>query len=264
MVGWSALMPLRLEPRGGGDASLPRRMLPVILAAGLGRRLGGIPKALFELEGQPLALRAAHALAAAGHERVVLLTGHGAEELEAWWAEARPPLEASFVFNEHYADLNNFWTVAVACAECEPGELMVINSDIVFLPNVVADAAAAGGDLTLAVEEAPTDEEALKVRVAGGHVQELGKHIDPSEAFGEFIGVSVLSDAGREAYQRHARAARDAGEANLYYEDVYSRMLNEVDARMSAVPQTDWAEIDAPEDVPRAQAVAQLQDRARA
>ena len=239
-------------------------MLPVILAAGLGRRLGGIPKALFELEGRPLALRAAHALAAEGHDRVVLVTGHGAEDLERWWAETGPPLEATFVFNEHYADLNNFWTVAIAAAECEPGDLMIINSDIVFLPNVVADAAAAGGDLTLAVEEAPTDDEALKVRMEDGHVRELGKHIDPADAFGEFIGVSVLSDTGREVFRRHAEAAKDAGEANLYYEDVYSRMLDEVDARMSAVPQTDWAEIDAPEDVPRAQGVAQLQDRARA
>jgi choline kinase len=192
------------------------------------------------------------------------MTGHGAEEVEAWWAQAAPPLEASFVFNEHFADLNNFWTVALACVECEPGELMIVNSDIVFLPNVVADAAAAGGDLTLAVEEAPTDEEAMKVRVEGTSVRALGKHLDSAESFGEFIGVSVLSDAGRAVYERVARAAKDAGEANLYYEDVYSRMLGEVDARMSAVPATDWAEIDAPEDVPRAAAVARLQDAARA
>lgn len=244
-------------------AIVARRMLPVILAAGLGRRLGGIPKALFDLDGRPLALRAAHALAEIGHERVVLVTGHGADQLEQWWAEAAPPLEATFVFNEHYADLNNFWTVALACERCEPGELLFINSDIVFLPAVAADAATAGGDLSLAVEQAPTDAEALKVRVEDGHVRELGKHLDPADSFGEFIGISALAPAGREVFVRHARAAKDAGEANLYYEDIYSRMLGDVDARMSAVAASDWAEIDAPEDVPRAQGVAQLQDGAR-
>ena len=239
-------------------------MLPVILAAGLGRRLGGIPKALYDLDARPLALRAAHALAEIGHDRVVLVTGHGAEEVERWWAEAAPPLEATFLFNEHYADLNNFWTVALACERCEPGQLMLINSDIVFLPGVAADAAGAGGDLSLAVEQAPTDDEALKVRVEDGHVRELGKHLDAADSFGEFIGISVLGPRGREVYAAAARAARDAGEANLYYEDVYSRILGDVDARMSAVAATDWAEIDAPEDVPRAQGVARLQDAARA
>ena len=238
-------------------------MLPVILAAGLGRRLGGIPKALYELDGRPLALRAAHALAEIGHDRVVLVTGHGAEEVERWWAEAAPPLEASFVFNEHYADLNNFWTVALACEQLEAGDLMFINSDIVFLPGVAADAAAAGGELTLAVEQAPTDEEAMKVTVEDGHVRGLGKHLEPAESFGEFIGVSVLSPRGREVYLDAARQARDAGETTIYYEDVYSRILGDVDGRMSAVATTDWAEIDAPEDVPRAEGVARLQDAAR-
>ena len=239
-------------------------MLPVILAAGLGRRLGGIPKALYELDGRPLALRAAYALAEVGHERVVLVTGHGAEEVERWWAENAPPLEASFVFNEHYADLNNFWTVALACEQLEDGDLMFINSDIVFLPAVAADAAAAGGELTLAVEQAPTDEEAMKVRVEDGHVRGLGKHLEPAESFGEFMGISVLDPRGREVYLDAARAARDAGDANIYYEDVYSRILDRVDGRMSAVAARDWAEIDAPEDVPRAEGVAALQDAARA
>jgi choline kinase len=236
----------------------------VILAAGLGSRLGGTPKALFPLADEPLASRAAHALAAGGFDAITLITGHGADEVERFWAQARLPLEATFVFNEHYADMNNFQTVAVACTSCRPGDLLIINSDIVFRKDVAQDLVAVGGDLGLAVEEAPTDEEALKVRVEDGHVTELGKHLDPAVSFGEFIGMSVLSHAGREAYVVAAAAARDAGETNLYYEDIYSRICTTLDSRMSAVPQEAWAEIDAPEDVPRAEAVAALQDAARA
>ena len=50
---------------------------------------------------------------------------------------------------------------------------MFLNSDIVFLPAVTADATAAGGHLTLAVEQAPTDAEAMKVRVVGDRVTDL-------------------------------------------------------------------------------------------
>jgi choline kinase len=239
-------------------------MLPVILAAGLGKRLGGIPKALFELSGEPLILRAARELAAQGHDRLVVLTGHGAEEVEAFWAQAAPPLDAKFVFNERYADLNNFHTVAVACEQLDAGELMFLNSDIVFLGQTAADAAAVESDLVLSIEAAHTDEEAMGVRVEGDRVLELGKHIHSAQSYGEFIGISSLTDRGREVYLRAAGEALRAGEANLYYEDIYSRIAEELGARLAPAAHSDWAEIDAPEDVPRAEKVAALQDGAAA
>jgi CTP:molybdopterin cytidylyltransferase MocA len=54
----------------------------LLLAAGAGRRFGG-PKALAELDGQPLVLRALDALTAAGCEPVRVVLGAAADEVAA-------------------------------------------------------------------------------------------------------------------------------------------------------------------------------------
>jgi choline kinase len=230
--------------------------LPVVLAAGLGSRLGGIPKALYELEGETLLGRCASTLAAQGFDQMAVMTGHGADEVERWWASAPRPLEASFHHNPRYADLNNFHTLALACEALPAGRLLSLNADIVFHPSVIADAVATGGGLTLAVEEGSLDDEALKVRIEDGRVRELGKGLVADRAFGEFIGVALLDDAGRGAYLDEAGAALERGETTPYYEDIFSRICVRVDARVSAVQAGTWAEIDTPEDVPAAAAVA--------
>src|SRR5262249_31973625 len=147
-------------------------------------------------------------------------------------------------------------TLEIACDELPGGGLLALNADIVFDPGVVAEAVAAGGDLTLAVEGGRVDQEALKVRIDGGRVRELGKHLAPEVSYGELIGVSLLSPHGRAAYAEACRAARGQDESTLYYEDIYSRILDQVDARVSRVAAGTWAEIDTPEDVPPALAVA--------
>jgi choline kinase len=233
--------------------------LPVVLAAGLGSRLGGVPKALFELEGEPLLGRAATVLAGHGFHRMVIVTGHGADEVERWWRAAPRPLEAQFLHNPRYADLNNFHTLALACEELPPGRLLVLNADILFHPGVVSDALAAGGELTLAVERGRVDAEALKVRIEDGHVRELGKHLAADASYGEFIGVSALDDTGRDAYRAEASRALEGGETNPYYEDIFSRICATIDARVSRVEAGTWAEIDTPGDVPAAAAVARSQ-----
>jgi choline kinase len=235
-------------------------VLPVVLAAGLGSRLGGVPKALFELEGEPLLARAAAVVAGVGLDRMVVVTGHGASQVEEWWRSAPRPLEATYLHNPRYADLNNFHTLALACEQLPAGRILALNADIVFHSAVVAGALAAGGDLTLAVEKGRVDAEALKVRIECGHVRELGKHLTPDSAYGEFIGVSVLSDTGRQAYSATAKAALEAGETTPYYEDIFSRICGDLDARVSRVAAGTWAEIDTPDDVPSAAEVARSQE----
>jgi len=189
----------------------------------------------------------------------MVVTGHGDDVVRDWWAATPRPLRAHFVHNPRYADLNNFHTLEIACERAASGRLLVLNSDIVFADGVVSDAEAAGGDLTLAVEAGRVDDEALKVRLSEGHVRELGKHIPHADAHGEFIGVSLLSDLGRERYVEAARRARDDGEHTLYYEDVYSRICTALDSRVSDVAAATWAEIDAPQDVPAARQVVLTQ-----
>ncbi len=59
------------------------RIGAVLLAAGEGRRMGGVPKALIRLQGVPLIKRHLIALSGAGVDEVVVVTGHASPAVEA-------------------------------------------------------------------------------------------------------------------------------------------------------------------------------------
>lgn len=66
-----------------GGALHPRlRIGAVLLAAGEGRRMGGVPKALIRLQGVPLITRHLVALSGAGVDEVVVVTGFARERIE--------------------------------------------------------------------------------------------------------------------------------------------------------------------------------------
>ena len=69
-----------LKQGGGLNARL--RIGAVLLAAGEGRRMGGITKCLIRLEGLPLITRHLIALSGAGVDEVVVVTGHARADVE--------------------------------------------------------------------------------------------------------------------------------------------------------------------------------------
>lgn len=70
-----------LLKQGGG--LYPRlRIGAVLLAAGEGRRMGGITKPLIRLQGVPLINRYLVALSGAGVDEVVVVTGYGRDAIE--------------------------------------------------------------------------------------------------------------------------------------------------------------------------------------
>src|SRR5512132_2131099 len=70
-----------LLKQGGG--LYPRlRIGAVLLAAGEGRRMGGVAKSLIRLQGVPLICRQLVALSGAGVDEVVVVTGHAQSAVE--------------------------------------------------------------------------------------------------------------------------------------------------------------------------------------
>jgi choline kinase len=235
----------------------PRReILPVVLAAGMGSRLGGRPKALFRIDRRPLLDLTLQALADEGFCYALIITGHGAEEIRAHVHGRRCPLECVFVHNKRYAELNNFYSVSLATDAVVEHTLLIINCDVVFeQPVLDAALAIATAPLGLLVDQGPTDAEAMKVELENSAVTRLSKRVPARAAFGEFIGISTMDLTAQKVYAERAAEAIEAGELGLYYEDVYSRICRELNVRVATVPSGSWAEVDTPADVPRAAAV---------
>ena len=68
--------------KGGGGLYPRLRIGAVLLAAGAGRRMGGLAKPLIRLQGVPLIRRQLVALSGAGIDEVVVVTGHARTAVE--------------------------------------------------------------------------------------------------------------------------------------------------------------------------------------
>jgi molybdenum cofactor cytidylyltransferase len=68
--------------KGGGGLYGRARIGAVLLAAGEGRRMNGVPKAAIEMQGVPLVRRTLFALSGAGVDEVVVVLGYQADLVE--------------------------------------------------------------------------------------------------------------------------------------------------------------------------------------
>ena len=106
----------------------------VILAAGLGRRLGPLTrqstKFMVPINGRPLAAYALEALARAGVSRIVVVVGHGAEEVRSYIGTNYQALPITYIQNDLYADTNNIYSWLLARYELDRDDSLVLESDI--------------------------------------------------------------------------------------------------------------------------------------
>ena len=221
----------------------------VILAAGLGRRLGdhtaALPKALIDLHGRTLLERSLTALAAAGFSRAVIVTGHCAETIDAAVAGRDFGLETITRFNPDYATANNIVSFLTVADVVEQG-CVLLNSDIVFDASILVDVAAVEAGMWLVVDaDEPLGQEEMKVAVDGaGRLTRVNKLLDPAGSVGEYIGITLFDrDGGRKCLDS-ARRLVAAGEINLYYEHAIDAVANELDAGLIPTRRRLWTEID--------------------
>ena len=239
----------------------------VILAAGLGRRIAGRangrPKSLLELDGRSLLDRELHALAAAGFEDVVVVTGHAAPAMRDAIAGTQAGVSVRECWNADYASANNIVSVLRVRDLVSEG-FCLLNSDITFDPSILLDIAALDGGNALVIDgDEPLGEEEMKVALDGRRVlTRISKRLNPAESAGEYIGICRFDAAGAAALMDAAAALVDAGHTDRYYEDAMDRaaatlLMHPVWTRGRA-----WTEIDDEADFARALHVARRLDTA--
>lgn len=229
----------------------------VILAAGVGSRLRPLtddkPKALVEVSGKAILTRAVEALSSHGIEKLVIATGYCDDAIRR--ALEGSPLEVSYRLNPRYETTQNSVSLAFCRDALSDAAFFKLDGDVLFDSRILErlDASAAG--LSVAVDrKVDLDPEAMKVRIAGPErIVAFGKGIPVPDAAGESIGIERISaDTGAALFDALDFAIA-RGETNLYYEDVYSRLIAEgLAAGLVDVSDLAWCEVDAPQDLERA------------
>ena len=111
-------------------------MQAVILAAGVGRRLGDLtkdkPKCMVEICGRPIISYALENLYSAGIKDVVLVVGHKAEKLKNFVTSEFPQMSFRFVHNTEYDRTNNIYSLYLAKDYMVEEDSLLLESDILF------------------------------------------------------------------------------------------------------------------------------------
>jgi histidinol-phosphate/aromatic aminotransferase/cobyric acid decarboxylase-like protein/choline kinase len=116
-------------------------MQAVILAAGMGKRLGELTrnstKCMVKVNEERLIEHAFDALKAVGVRRAVLIVGHGAEELKAFLGPSFRGLSVDYIENPVYAKTNNIYSLFLAREAMERDDSLLLESDIIFETSIL-------------------------------------------------------------------------------------------------------------------------------
>ncbi|MDQ2876705.1 MAG: phosphocholine cytidylyltransferase family protein [Actinomycetota bacterium] len=244
-------------------------MIGMVLAAGAGRRLrpdtDSLPKALLPVAGTTTILDIAlRNLAAVGLTDVAVIVGHAAEVIADRTAalEREHGVAIELIHNDRAQDWNNAYSLWLAREYLGQGALLV-NGDTVHpvsVENTLLEAREQlpAADLILAVDAVKqlADEEMKVTLDERGLLRRITKRLDPAQAHGEYIGVTLIQPAAARALAEALEATwrRDPG---LYYEDGYQELVRrEGEIAIAPIGDIAWVEVDNHQDLRRARAIA--------
>jgi choline kinase len=237
----------------------------MVLAAGAGRRLrpytDTLPKALVPVDGETTILDIAlRNLAKVDLREVVVIVGYQAQAVHERKAdlERRHGVTLTLVHNDKAEEWNNAYSLWCARDYFGQGALLV-NGDTVHPVSVEQTLLSAddGGDILLAVDDVKSlGDEEMKVTLEDGRLKRITKLMEPSEAYGEYIGATLIRPGAAE---RLADALQTTFERDpqLYYEDGYQEMVARGEKiAVAPIGKVDWVEVDNHDDLAKAREIA--------
>ena len=240
-------------------------MIGLVLAAGAGRRLrpytDTLPKALVPVDGDTTIMDISlRNLAAAGLTDVTIVVGYRAEAVETRKDafEQKYGVRITLVHNDKAEEWNNAYSLWLARDQFAQGALLV-NGDTVHPVDVEHTLLAnRGPGILLAVDSVKklADEEMKTVFSPDGQLVKITKLMDPAEAFGEYIGATII-EASAAAGLADALQATWECDPNLYYEDGYQEYANRGgEVRAAEIGDVPWVEVDNHDDLAKAREIA--------
>ena len=236
-------------------------MQAIILAAGLGRRLGELTsdntKCMVKVDGEALIDRALRQLSRIEVNRVIIIIGYQGERLKAFIGDRYPNLDIRYVENQVYESTNNIYSLWLAKEMLVEDDTVLLESDIVFEE----------GTLELLLAD-PNPDVALVAKYEPWMDGTMVR-LDPSGNISSFVPKSAFSYNDISSYYKTVniyKISRNFAESyylpfleayikamgnNEYYEQVLRvvTMIDSCDIKGLPIGSLKWYEIDDVQDL---------------
>ena len=235
-------------------------MKAVILAAGIASRLRPLtdttPKCLLKIGERCLLERAFDALIQNGFDEFIIVTGYRQRQIVDFLQTRYPERKVTFIYNDRYESTNNIYSLWLTRPYADEEEVLLLDSDIVFDPQIVAKLLGSDKADALALNRHELGAEEIKVIADEEQkVVEISKVCSIPEAIGESIGIEKMSATYTKAlFQELETMITVEGLDNIFYERAFERLIPQ-GYSFYVIDTTEFfsAELDTVEDFQQAQ-----------
>lgn len=236
----------------------------IILSAGQGSRLlphtENTPKCLLDLGGRSLLAWQLSALAEAGVQEAVVVTGFRTEQVEREIEQEAPAqMRVRTLFNPFYKLADNLASCWMARAEFA-GPALILNGDTLIEPEIARRLLAApAAPITVTIDRKPEyDADDMKVSTVGDRLTAIGKKLSAGETTGESIGFLRFEPSGSASFVGELeQTMRKPEGTGLWYLSAIHRLAHAgTEVRVASIEGLQWGELDFPADLVRNRALA--------
>jgi 2-aminoethylphosphonate-pyruvate transaminase len=186
-----------LGPQPGVSSSSRNNLrTAVILAAGMGVRLKDrgkhMPKGCMHLGEKSIVEESVLRLLSVGIERIVIVTGHHAEQYEA--LKDQYPNSIRFAHNPYYAESGSMFSLSCARDHVD-GPFLLLESDLVYERRALTACLEHQDENLLLCSGFSNSSDECYVETRGGHLVAISKDRDDlkGDVHGEMVGISKIS-----------------------------------------------------------------------
>jgi choline kinase len=207
-------------------------MKAIILAAGMASRLRPLtlttPKSLLKVGERSLLQRSMDALIANGVTEFCIVTGYLHEMIEDFVKKQyADSIRVTFIYNKVYETTNNIYSLWLARPFAEGEEVLLLDSDLLYDPQIVTRVLAADAPNVLTLIRHELGEEEMKVVTdAQGSIKEISKTCNPADAAGESLGIEKMGKEYTKALYRELEPMMNEEHLeNVFYERAFERLI---------------------------------------
>jgi choline kinase len=228
-------------------------MKTIILAAGKSERLrpltNKIPKCLVKIGNTTILEKTIINCLASNLNDLIIISGHGHDYVKKEVENLRKKynLKVDVIFNEHFHDMNNCYSLYVGIKELLNDDIVVINSDDVFDRDIL-NGIYQNKNTSLVIDNVKKlTEESMKVYYQD-RITDINKKLEIKKSYGEYIGIAKIQKEHLNLLKNSLKKIVD-NNSNLYYEDAFQLMFNQVRFKSHDTNGYKWTEIDTVEDL---------------